>query len=170
MSADDKLPEVLGRKILDRDEARRQFGPGRGFRLVFTNGCFDILHRGHVEILIQARALGDRLVVGLNSDESVHRLKGSGRPLQPQLDRAACLAALESVDAVVIFEEETPTELIASLRPDIWVKGGDYTPEALVELKALEAVGGQLVILPLLEGRSTTELLDRAARAAEGTS
>lgn len=170
MSADEKLPEVLRYKILDWDAASRQFGPGRGFRLVFTNGCFDILHRGHVEILIQARALGDRLVVGLNSDESVRRLKGPGRPLQPELDRAVCLAALETVDAVVIFTEETPTELIATLRPDVWVKGGDYTPEGLVELMTLESVGGQLVILPLLEGRSTTALIERAARAARGKS
>ncbi|KPK80045.1 MAG: hypothetical protein AMS25_10460 [Gemmatimonas sp. SM23_52] len=156
--------------MLDWDAASRQFGPERDFRLIFTNGCFDILHRGHVEILIQARALGDRLVVGVNSDESVRRLKGPGRPLQPELDRAICLAALETVDAVVIFREDTPTELIAALKPDVWVKGGDYKPEGLVELATLESVGGQLVILPLLAGRSTTALLERAARAARGTS
>ncbi len=160
------MPDSLRRKILTRDAALRAHGPGREHTLVFTNGCFDILHRGHVEVLVRARELGDRLLVGLNSDASVRRLKGIGRPLQPEADRAACLAALECVDAVVAFEEETPTELIAALKPDIWVKGGDYRPEQLVELEAVKAGGGRLVILPLVEGRSTTELLRKAARAA----
>lgn len=163
----EQLPEVLRRKIYTLEGASRAFGPGRDFRLVFTNGCFDIIHRGHVEILIGARALSDRLVIGLNSDDSVRRLKGSGRPLQPELDRAACLAALEVVDGVVIFSEDTPVELIQAIRPDIWVKGGDYTPERLEELETVEALGGKLVILPLLEGRSTTSLLARMRRPNE---
>ncbi len=169
MSASGQLPEALARKILSRDGAVRAHGPGRAHRLVFTNGCFDILHRGHVEVLVRARELGDRLLVGLNSDDSVRRLKGAERPLQPEADRAACLAGLECVDAVVVFGEDTPTELIAALKPDIWVKGGDYRREELSELKTLEAGGGRLVILPLVEGRSTTELLRKAARAAGGS-
>lgn len=162
------LPEALRRKIFARRDASRVFGPPRSDRLVLTNGCFDILHRGHVEVLVRARELGDRLVVGLNSDASVRRLKGPGRPLQPELDRAACLAALESVDGVVVFEEDTPEELMTELRPDIWVKGGDYQPERLTELKTLERLGGRLVILPLVEGRSTTALMQRAGRPPTG--
>lgn len=167
MNADAALPKVLARKILTRPEAVRAHGPGRDHRLVFTNGCFDLLHRGHVDVLVRAREQGDRLLVGLNSDDSVRRLKGSERPLQPELDRAACLAGLECVDAVVVFGEDTPTQLIAALKPDVWVKGGDYQPEQLGgELEAVEAGGGRLVILPLVEGRSTSELLRKAARAA----
>ncbi len=169
MSAGGSLPDVLERKILSRDAAVHAHGPGRDHRLVFTNGCFDILHRGHVEVLVRARELGDRLVIGLNSDDSVRRLKGEGRPLQPETDRAACLAGLECVDAVVVFDEDTPTELIAALKPDVWVKGGDYRREELRELKTLEASGGRLVLLPLVEGRSTTDLLRKAARAARGS-
>jgi D-beta-D-heptose 7-phosphate kinase/D-beta-D-heptose 1-phosphate adenosyltransferase len=165
MSGD--LPEVLQRKILSWETARREYGPGRDFHLIFTNGCFDILHRGHVDVLVQARALGDRLIVGLNSDASTERLKGRGRPLQPELDRAACLAALECVDAVVVFEQDTPAELIATLQPDIMVKGGDYTPDKLSEREVVEAGGGRIVILPYVEGRSTTELFQRVARLAE---
>ncbi len=167
MSTGERLPERLERKIYDWEPARRAFGPGRDFRLIFTNGCFDILHRGHVEVLIRAGQLGDRLLVGLNSDDSVRRLKGAGRPLQPEIDRAACLAALECVDAVVVFDQDTPAELIAALQPDIMVKGGDYTPEQLSERQVVEAGGGKVVILPLVEGRSTTTLLDRVARLRE---
>ena len=159
------LPEVLQRKVLSREAAKREFGPGREFRLIFTNGCFDILHRGHVEVLIKARALGDRLLVGLNSDDSVKRLKGRGRPLQPELDRAACLAALECVDAVVVFAEDTPKELIGVLKPDVMVKGGDYRPEQLPEREVVEAGGGTVVILPYVSGRSTTDLIKRVAHA-----
>ncbi|MGD2152772.1 MAG: D-glycero-beta-D-manno-heptose 1-phosphate adenylyltransferase [Gemmatimonadales bacterium] len=167
MSSGAELPEVLRRKILTREAAQVEYGPGRDCRLVFTNGCFDILHRGHVQLLVQARQLGDRLLVGLNSDGSTRRLKGSGRPLQPQLDRAACLAALECVDAVVVFDEDTPADLIASLQPDIMVKGGDYAPEQLPEREVVEAGGGRIVILPYIEGLSTTELLERAHRMNE---
>lgn len=155
------LPEVLDRKLLSWDVARRDYGPGRDFRLVFSNGCFDVLHRGHVELLIGARQLGDRLLIGLNGDGSVRRLKGAGRPLQPELDRAACLAALTCVDAVVVFHEDTPEELIRALRPDVMVKGGDYEPDELPEREAVEAGGGQVVILPFLPGRSTTALLNK---------
>ena len=162
------LPEVLRQKIYSREAARNEFGPGREHRLVFTNGCFDVIHRGHVEVLARARDLGDRLLVGLNGDDSVRRLKGPGRPLQPELDRAACLAALESVDAVVLFDEDTPAELIAELLPDVLVKGGDYAPEEVVGRETVEANGGRLVIIELIEGLSTSELIERAARAAAG--
>jgi D-beta-D-heptose 7-phosphate kinase/D-beta-D-heptose 1-phosphate adenosyltransferase len=164
VSARGELPEVLLRKILTWEVARDEYGPGRDFRLVFTNGCFDIMHRGHVQLLVQARELGDRLLVGLNSDNSTRRLKGTGRPLQPEVDRAACLAALESVDAVVVFDEDTPSDLIAALQPEIMGKGGDYTPDGLPERDVVEASGGKIVILPYIEGLSTSELLERAHR------
>lgn len=164
MSVGEELPEILRRKILPWEVARSEYGPGRDFRLVFTNGCFDIMHRGHVQLLVQARELGDRLLVGLNSDSSTRRLKGAGRPLQPEVDRAACLAALECVDAVVVFDEDTPADLIAALQPEIMVKGGDYTPEELPERDVVEASGGTIAILPYVAGLSTTELLEKVYR------
>jgi len=129
--------------------------------LCFTNGCFDLLHPGHVQYLADARALGDFLVIGLNSDASVARLKGPGRPLQDQAARAALLLALRSVDAVVLFEEDTPLELITRLRPDVMVKGGDYTPETVVGRDVVEAAGGRLVLIPFLPGHSTTRIEQR---------
>jgi D-beta-D-heptose 7-phosphate kinase/D-beta-D-heptose 1-phosphate adenosyltransferase len=165
----DLLPEVLWQKIFSREAALHEFGPGRGFKLVFTNGCFDILHRGHVELIARARELGDRLVVGLNSDDSVRRLKGPSRPLQPELDRAACLAGLAAVDGVVIFGEDTPAELIAELRPDVLVKGGDYRPADVVGRQTVEAGGGRVVIIPLIAGRSTSEIVARAARDSDAS-
>jgi D-beta-D-heptose 7-phosphate kinase/D-beta-D-heptose 1-phosphate adenosyltransferase len=164
VSVTGELPEILRRKILTREAAQRQYGPGRDFRLVFTNGCFDIMHRGHVQLLVEARQLGDRLLVGVNSDDSTRRLKGAGRPLQPEVDRVACLAALECVDAVVVFDEDTPADLIAALQPEIMVKGGDYSPERLPERDVIEAGGGKIVILPYVEGLSTTALLEKAYR------
>jgi rfaE bifunctional protein nucleotidyltransferase chain/domain len=128
---------------------------------VFTNGCFDILHRGHVAYLHAARALGDRLVVGVNSDASVRRLKGAGRPILNQEDRAFILAGLASVDAVTLFDEDTPAELIAALVPDILVKGGDYSPGEVVGRDTVEAAGGRLVLIPFVEGRSTTDIVRR---------
>lgn len=135
-----------------------------GRRIVFTNGCFDILHRGHVEYLAEARALGDRLVVGLNTDESVRRLKGEGRPVNPLEDRAAVLAALAAVDYVVPFAEETPAELIRAITPGVLVKGGDYRAEEVVGGDWVRQHGGQVVIAKQVEGRSTTGLLDRLNR------
>jgi D-beta-D-heptose 7-phosphate kinase/D-beta-D-heptose 1-phosphate adenosyltransferase len=167
VTKEDLLPEVLQQKIYSREAARHEFGPGRDHALVFTNGCFDILHRGHVEALARARELGDRLVVGLNSDDSVRRLKGAGRPLQPEIDRAACLAGLQSVDGVVVFDEDTPAELIEELQPDVLVKGGDYTPEQVVGRDTVEARGGVVVIIPLIQGRSTTDILERAAGTSD---
>jgi len=132
-----------------------------GKRIVFTNGCFDILHRGHVEYLAAARQLGDVLIVGLNSDASIRRLKGPDRPINPQDDRAAVLDGLRSVDIVTIFEEDTPAQLIAIVEPDVLVKGGDYTEATVVGADVVRARGGRVVIVPLLEGRSTSALIAR---------
>jgi len=133
----------------------------RGKRIVFTNGCFDVLHRGHVTYLQQARALGDVLVVAVNSDSSVSRLKGPGRPVNPVEDRAAVLAALSCVDHVTVFEEDTPVRLLELIRPDLYVKGGDYTPAMLPETPVVERLGGEVRILDYVEDRSTTALIDR---------
>ncbi len=130
-------------------------------RIVFTNGCFDILHRGHVELLEQARALGDFLLLGLNSDASVRRLKGEERPLVNEHDRAYILSRLEAVDAVCLFDEDTPLELIRNIKPDILVKGGDYTIETIVGHEIVQAYGGQVMTIPLISGRSTTNILNK---------
>ncbi len=137
-------------------------------RLVFTNGCFDLLHAGHTQYLEQAKALGDILIVGLNSDASVRQLKGEGRPLVTENDRALMLAALQSVDFVVIFSQPTPYELIELVRPDILVKGGDWKPDAIVGADIVLAGGGEVLSLPFKAGLSTTSLVRRiAALAAE---
>jgi D-beta-D-heptose 7-phosphate kinase/D-beta-D-heptose 1-phosphate adenosyltransferase len=133
-----------------------------GLRVGFTNGCFDILHPGHVKVLTAARGACDRLIVGLNSDASVRRLKGEGRPVQDERARAEVLAALEAVDFVVIFEEDTPIRLIAQVRPSVLVKGGDYTREQVVGHEIVEAEGGEVLLVDILEGHSTTSLVGRA--------
>ena len=132
--------------------------------VVFTNGVFDLLHRGHVAYLAAARAEGAALVVGVNTDVSVRRLKGPGRPLVPERDRAYVLAGLASVDAVVLFDEDTPRELIAALEPDVLAKGADYALEAIVGADLVTARGGRVVRVPLQEGASTTNLIARAQR------
>ena len=144
-------------EVASRVDALRR----RGKRIVFTNGGFDILHRGHVSYLSRAKALGDVLVVGLNTDEGVRRLKGLGRPINSLEDRASVLSALSCVDAIVPFAEGTPEQLIGRLRPDLYVKGGDYALEDLPERAAVEAHGGSVEILPLVEERSTTSIIDR---------
>jgi D-beta-D-heptose 7-phosphate kinase/D-beta-D-heptose 1-phosphate adenosyltransferase len=131
-------------------------------RIGFTNGVFDLLHPGHIKVLAQSRAACDRLVVGLNSDASVRRLKGEGRPVQDERARAEVLAALEAVDLVAIFEEDTPIGLIAKVRPSVLVKGGDYTREQVVGHEIVEAAGGEVVLVDILPGHSTTSLVDRA--------
>ena len=136
-------------------------GPGI---LCFTNGCFDLLHPGHVKYLEDVRALGDFLVVGLNSDASVARLKGPSRPLQNEEARAMILCGLRSVDAVVRFDEDTPLELITALQPDLLAKGGDYTPETVVGRDVVEARGGRLVLVPFLPGHSSSAIVDRIKR------
>jgi D-beta-D-heptose 7-phosphate kinase/D-beta-D-heptose 1-phosphate adenosyltransferase len=132
----------------------------RGKTIVFTNGVFDILHVGHIELLRRAKALGDLLVVGINSDASVRRLKGPSRPITSERDRLALVSALESVDFAVLFDEDTPEQLIRTFRPDVHVKGGDYRPGDLPEASAVAEVGGRTVILPFIEGRSTTRLIE----------
>jgi len=151
-------------KILSREALLERFGRPREGRLVFTNGCFDILHWGHVEYLHQARALGDLLVVGVNTDASVEGLKGPGRPVVPQDDRALILAGLESVDAVTLFHEDTPQALIKSLLPDVLVKGGDYTMDQMVGRGAVERAGGEVTVIPFIQGRSTTGLIQQIQR------
>jgi rfaE bifunctional protein nucleotidyltransferase chain/domain len=137
----------------------------RGGTVVATGGCFDLLHAGHVGLLESARRIGDCLIVCVNSDESITRRKGPGRPLTPLHDRTRVLAGLGSVDAVAVFEEDTPVALLNRLRPDVWVKGGDYAVEELPEADVVRAWGGQAVVLPYLDGRSTTLLARRAAQA-----
>lgn len=149
-------------KILPRSELAQKVCRPRPERLVFTNGVFDVLHRGHVEYLYAARALGDRLVVALNSDASVRALnKGPDRPVNSEQDRSIVVAGLGCVDYVTIFDEATPQKLIADLLPDVLVKGGDYTPATIVGREEVEAAGGRVVVIPLIEGRSTTDLLRR---------
>lgn len=145
-------------------QAFLQAHPQRPGTLCFTNGCFDLLHPGHVQYLEDVRALGDFLVVGLNSDASVARLKGPSRPLQDERARAMILLGLRSVDAVVRFDEDTPLELITALQPDILAKGGDYTPETVVGREVVEARGGRLVLIPFLPGYSTSTIVDRIKR------
>ncbi len=134
----------------------------QGLRVGFTNGCFDLLHPGHVRLLAGARAACDRLVLGLNSDASVARLKGPGRPVQHAQARAEVLAALEAVDLVVVFDEDTPLELIERVKPTVLVKGGDYTRETVVGHEIVEALGGQVVLVDLVPGHSTTSMVERS--------
>ena len=144
----------------------RDAAKSEGKRFVFTNGCFDILHRGHVELLTAARALGDMLAVAINSDSSVARLKGDSRPVVRQDDRAAVLASLEAVDFVTIFDEDTPAEIISVLRPDVLVKGSDYAMDEIVGRKQVEEGGGTVVRIPLYGGFSTKKMLRRIAESS----
>jgi rfaE bifunctional protein nucleotidyltransferase chain/domain len=130
-------------------------------KIIFTNGCFDILHAGHVRYLEAAKSLGDCLVVGLNSDTSVRALKGETRPINPEQDRALVLSALRAVDYVVIFGEETAENVIAKLRPDVYVKGGDYSVETLPEAKVVLGYGGKIEFVPFLAGRSSTNIINK---------
>ena len=149
--------------VLTLDELILQFGREKrnGKRLVFTNGCFDVLHPGHIHSLESARALGDCLIVGLNGDESVRSLKGAGRPVIPAGERAEILASLECVDAVVVFEDLTPEKVIAALLPDVLVKGGDWPGNQIVGREEVEAAGGRIVLVDTVPGYSTTEILKR---------
>jgi rfaE bifunctional protein nucleotidyltransferase chain/domain len=133
-----------------------------GKRIVFTNGVFDILHAGHVTYLEKARALGDVLVVGLNTDASVRRLKGPERPINSEDDRACVIAALRAVDHVILFGDDTPIDVITALLPDVLVKGGDYTRDTIVGADEVEAHGGTVCTIPLVDGRSTTAIINRA--------
>jgi len=155
-------PRKPADKILLRPELVERFGEGRAGSLVFTNGCFELLHAGHVLYLAHARGLGDALVVGVNSDASAGRLvKGAGRPVVGERDRALVVAALESVDAVCVFDEDTPASLVEALVPAVLVKGADYTVESVVGRDVVEAAGGRVELIPLTEGRSTSGLMRR---------
>jgi len=149
--------------ILDREKLAAVLSELRekGKRIVFTNGCFDIIHAGHVEYLEKSRALGDLLVVGLNTDSSVRRLKGESRPLNSEDDRAVVLNALKSVDYVCLFDEDTPLELIKLLKPDVLTKGGDYSPETIAGADFVVANGGEVAVIPLVAGKSTTNLINK---------
>ena len=136
-----------------------------GRRIVFTNGCFDVLHRGHTAYLKQAKALGDVLVVAVNDDDSTRRLKGPGRPVNPAADRAGVLAELTSVDYVTVFSSDTPVRLIAAIEPEIYVKGGDYVAEMLTETPVVEAYGGQVRIVDYVSPHSSSEIIARARSA-----
>jgi rfaE bifunctional protein nucleotidyltransferase chain/domain len=161
----------LNPEILTIEEAILRFGREKrnGRRIVFTNGCFDLLHPGHVASLEQARALGDALIVGINSDTSVRQLKGGGRPVLPERERAEILAGLECVDAVIIFNEPTPREVIARLLPDVLVKGGDWPGDQIVGREEVEAAGGRVVLVPVVAGYSTSAILRKIREGASAS-
>jgi D-beta-D-heptose 7-phosphate kinase/D-beta-D-heptose 1-phosphate adenosyltransferase len=156
-------------KIRRREDLRRIIEglKTKGKRIVFTNGCFDLLHIGHIRYLEEARSLGDILVVGVNSDRSVRGLKGPNRPILPEEERAEILSGLECVNYITIFDEPTPLELISSLQPQVLVKGGDWTKEAAVGKEVVERLGGEVVILPFVEGSSTSNLIETILKRYE---
>jgi rfaE bifunctional protein nucleotidyltransferase chain/domain len=159
------------RKLLTLSELKRRLNSARGSgkRVVFTNGCFDLIHPGHVRYLRAAKRLGDVLVVALNSDDSIRRLKGRGRPLVPARDRCEVVAALEMVDYVAVFSDDTPYQLIKALQPDILVKGGDWQPDQIVGADLVRACGGTVRSLPFARGYSTTSLMKRVQRRRPGS-
>src|SRR6201999_133447 len=157
LAAEEKIVATSGELDAQLLDWRKQ-----GLRIGFTNGWFYILHPGHVKVLTAARGACDRLIVGLNSDASVKRLKGEGRPVQDERARSEVLAALEAVDLVAIFEEDTPSRLITQIKPSVLVKGGDYTREQVVGHEIVEATGGEVVLVDILPGHSTTSLVARA--------
>ncbi len=147
--------------LIDRKKISNLRGELQGKKTVFTNGCFDILHVGHVRYLTAAKNFGDVLIVGLNTDESVKKLKGASRPVNNQNDRAEVLLGLKAVDHVIFFGEDTAENLIAELQPDVYVKGGDYTLDTLPEAKIVQAYGGQIELVKLVEGKSTTNIIKK---------
>jgi D-beta-D-heptose 7-phosphate kinase/D-beta-D-heptose 1-phosphate adenosyltransferase len=156
-------PHILNieEKIVSRDFFVRHDLKRQGRKIVFTNGCFDVLHFGHVHYLLQAKELGDILVIGLNSDDSVRRLKGPTRPVNGEKERAFVLAALACVDYVVVFDEDTPKELIETVRPDVLVKGGDYTLDNIVGADFVTQNGGTVTTIPFVEGFSSTRIIEQ---------
>lgn len=156
-----ELPAAGDAELLAERAAWRRSGK----KVVFTNGCFDLLHSGHLSLLEQARRLGDVLIVGVNSDRSVRALKGPGRPLLPAAERVELLTALEPVDRVVVFDEDTPLQAVRALVPDVLVKGADWGPDAIVGSDVVNAAGGRVARVELVPGRSTTAILDRARRS-----
>lgn len=157
------LPEKINVKLYSDKQARDhiQFVQKLGKKVVFTNGCFDILHTGHAIYLHEAKEKGDLLVVGLNSDDSVKRLKGEGRPIRKEMDRAILLASLESISMVVMFDEDTPERLIKMLKPDVLVKGGDYTLPEIVGADFVKSYGGEVVIIPFVKGLSSSNIIEK---------
>ena len=161
-----KLPQIIPQKIYDLPGLLQQVNRWRilGKTIAFTNGCFDILHQGHIASLSDAAREADILIVGLNSDTSARRLKGPGRPVNDQHARAIVMASLLMVDAVTLFDEDTPLDLINAIRPDVLVKGGDYTLEQIVGAKELMSWGGRVVINPIVPGFSTTAILEKISK------
>lgn len=160
----------MAERILSRRQAQAWRAAQQG-RVVFTNGVFDLLHPGHIDVLLAARAHGDALIVGLNSDASVRRLKGPDRPVRAEAERAYVLAALRCVDVVTVFDEDTPLELVRAVLPDVIVKGGDYSEDTVVGAREVRAHGGAVVIVPLTPGQSTTSIIEklRAQRSSATT-
>lgn len=153
--------EIIQKKVVSIEQLQRNLHVWRmkDYKIVFTNGCFDLLHRGHADYLSKAADLGDVLIVGLNSDASVKKLgKGDGRPIRDENDRALILAAMQFVDAVVIFEEDTPLEIIKIIQPDVLAKGGDWKPEQIAGSDVVKAKGGEVAVIPFVEGYSTTNI------------
>jgi D-beta-D-heptose 7-phosphate kinase/D-beta-D-heptose 1-phosphate adenosyltransferase len=170
-AAREKIPEDQQNRLLSLSELGAVVAREReaGKKIVFTNGCFDILHAGHVKVLQQSRSFGDILVVGLNSDASVQRLKGPTRPIQTEADRAQILEALACVDFVILFDDDTPLKVIQAIVPDVLIKGGDYSVNDIVGAKEVLAAGGRVEIVPLVEGRSTTSIVHKSGTAKNAT-
>ena len=155
--------EIVGQKIANHSNIKQvlAFWRFHKYRIVFTNGCFDILHRGHIEYLAKASSYGDILIIGLNSDKSVKSIKGPTRPLQDETTRSLILASLQFVDKVILFDEDTPYELIKLIQPDVLVKGADYKPEQIVGYDIVKAKGGEIVTVELTKGHSTTGIINK---------
>lgn len=159
----DNLPEDISSKIINLSKAVSLVSKLKAThkKIVFTNGCFDILHLGHLYLIYEAKSLGDILILGLNSDSSVRTLKGPGRPINDETTRSALLASMSVVDYVIFFHEETPEDMILELKPDVLVKGGDYTPDSVVGASFVKSCGGEVVIIPLLEGFSSSKIIHK---------
>ena len=157
----------INSKIFSLDDLKNQVNSWKkaGEDIVFTNGCFDIIHRGHIEVLAQTADLGDRLIIGLNSDSSIQKLKGEDRPIMTENSRAILLAALSFVDAVILFPEDTPINLISTLLPEILAKGGDYEIETIVGHEIVQNNGGQVILVPFVEGFSSTTIIDKIKKS-----
>ena len=157
----------INSKIFSLDNLKNQVNAWKqaGKKIVFTNGCFDIIHRGHIEVLAQTAYLGDRLIIGLNSDSSIQKLKGEDRPIMTENSRAILLAALSFVDAVILFPEDTPINLISTLLPEILTKGGDYEIETIVGHEIVQNNGGQVILVPFVEGFSSTTIIDKIKKS-----
>lgn len=164
----DKL-EWIKSKILSWEELNHYLSIYRfkEQKIIFTNGCFDLIHRGHIEYLARAANLGDILIIGLNTDDSVKKIKGPGRPIQDEYSRAMILSSMVFVNHVILFEEETPYELIKSVQPDILIKGGDYKPEEVVGYDLVKARGGQVMVIDLIKGLSTTGIINKLSSRPE---